>query len=221
MKVIIKGKLPKLDTIVTEIREEGDKYIIEAQLIDENENSIPYTFYTTNYIQSPIMYVINTGYARGFIMPSPPQSKKYGNISNNKPISLDDFMLVIGYNPKIPIPYYIDFKSLIVARTRPEIDVKEGRIVDEIRFKGNCASNIVEKIEEYNSYVLHLEEANIDSLINYLWSLTYLVDIINAPKNSLYRYGWFIDVIDENACENYELYPLRMEVFEIFGFANF
>jgi len=30
MKVIIKGKLPKLDTIVTEIREEGDKYIIEA-----------------------------------------------------------------------------------------------------------------------------------------------------------------------------------------------
>ena len=156
-------------------------------------------------------------------MPSPPQSEKYRNISNEQQIPLDDFMLVIGYDPNIPTPYYMDGRSIIVARTYPTIHGKEDRI-DEIRFKGNCIVNIVKKIEKYNSYVLHLEDADIDSLKNlksYLLSPTHLVDIIDKPKNRLYRYGWFIDVIDNDTCENYELYPLKFRIFEIFGFANF
>jgi hypothetical protein len=214
----------RLDAIIDEIIKKENQYIIKAHLIDENKNSIPYTFYTTNHIQSPIIYVINRRYARGFIMPSPPQSKKYKNISNERPIPLDDFMLVRGYDPNIPIPYYMDGRSIIVARTYPTIHGKRDRIADEIRFEGNCIINIVKKIEEYNSYVLYLEDADIDSLNNlnkYLLSPTHLVDIIDRPKNRLYRYGWFIDVIDNDTCKNYELYPLKFRIFEIFGFAKF
>jgi len=226
MEVIIKGKFPKLDTIVTEIREEGNKYIIKALLIKENRKSIPYTFYTYKDIPSQILAAINKRdehHTQGFLTPSLSEIiEKYGNITNEKPLSLDDFGLgiEIGYNPNIPIPYYLDFRSIFITKGKLENILRglksdeNGRIIG-MELEGDCAANLVEKKDYRNlPYVLHLEYAEINSLINYLNSPTHLMEVIGTRKGILPGRALIIDTIDENVCENHELYPYRIEVFE-------
>jgi hypothetical protein len=229
MEVVIKGRLPKLDTLISRIIKEGDKYIIESHLIEENRESIPYTFYTYKYIPPQIIAAINKRdehHTQGFLIPSLSEIiEKYGNIPNEKPLSLDDFRLDIGivYNPNIPIPYYLDFRSILITPGKLE-NILRGLKLDEnnriigIELEGDCAAYLVKKKDYRNlSYVLHLEDAEINSLINYLNSPTHLIEVIGTPKDRLYGRALVIDTIDENVCEKSELYPYRIEIFEMFS----